>query len=204
VRKVILYSLLLVAGLVISQFLPPINAVQLPIRSLTMIALSFIMIHVGYEFEIDKTRPRQYVWDYVVAGTAAAFPWIFCTLYFVYAVAPPELRSHPDLWREALLESRFASPTSAGVLFAMLAAAGLAATWVFQKARILAIFDDLDTILLMVPLKVMMVGMKWQLLIIVTTIVAMLGLAWRYLHRIRLPITWPYVLGYSALIVGGS
>ena len=25
--------------------------------------------------------------------------------------------------------------------------------WVFQKARILAIFDDLDTILLMIPLK---------------------------------------------------
>ena len=31
------------------------------------------------------------------------------------------------------------------------------------KARILAIFDDLDTILLMVPLKVIVVGMRWEL-----------------------------------------
>lgn len=30
----------------------------------------------------------------------------------------------------------------------MLAAAGLAATWLYRKARILAIFDDLDAVLL--------------------------------------------------------
>jgi hypothetical protein len=38
------------------------------------------------------------------------------------------------------------------MLFAMLAVAGLSATWFFQKARILVIFDDLDTVLLMIPL----------------------------------------------------
>ena len=27
------------------------------------------------------------------------------------------------------------------------------ATWLFRKARILAIFDDLDTVLLMIPLR---------------------------------------------------
>ena len=42
----------------------------------------------------------------------------------------------------------------AGILFSMLEAAGMKETWLFQKARVLAIFDDLDTILLMVPLKV--------------------------------------------------
>ena len=36
-------------------------------------------------------------------------------------------------------------------------------TWIFQKARILAIFDDLDTLLLMVPLKAIFVGLKWEL-----------------------------------------
>ena len=90
------------------------------------------------EFEIDKARPRQYAWDYVVAGTAAAFPWIFCALYFVFVMAPAEMWRSADLWKEALLEARFASPTSAGVLFSILAAAGLSGTWVFKKARVLA------------------------------------------------------------------
>ena len=201
-RKVLTYSLLLIAGLIVSQFLGGWGA--LPIRLLTMVALSFIMIHVGYEFEIDKSRPRQYAWDYFVAFTAAAFPWVFCAAYFVYVMAPSALWGHPDLWKEALLEARFASPTSAGVLFSMLAAAGLAATWVFNKARVLAIFDDLDTILLMVPLKMMMVGMRWQLGIIVVIIAVMLWFAWRWLHRLRWPITWPWVLGYSVGVTAAA
>ncbi len=200
VRKVLLYSLLLVAGLIASQFLAGAGATW--IKVLTMFCLSFIMIHVGYEFEIDKTRPRQYAWDYVVAMTAAAFPWVFCAMYFVYVMAPPEMWRSGDLWKEALLEARFASPTSAGVLFSMLAAAGLAATWLFKKARVLAIFDDLDTILLMIPLKIMMVGLKWQLGVIILVIGALLWVAWKYLHVVRLPISWPWVLAYSAVITG--
>jgi Kef-type K+ transport system membrane component KefB len=202
VRKVLIYSLLLIGGLIVSQLLGGWGA--LPIRLLTMVALSFIMIHVGYEFEIDKSRPRQYVWDYFVAFTAASFPWVFCAAYFVFVMAPSALWSHGDLWKEALLEARFASPTSAGVLFSMLAAAGLAATWVFHKARVLAIFDDLDTILLMIPLKIMMVGMKGQLAILVVVILALLWLAWRYLHVLRWPISWPWVLAYAVAITAGS
>lgn len=210
-KKVLIYSLLLVLGLIGSQFLDRSDTAGLEMKVfdtavtlLTMAALSFIMIHVGYEFEIDKSRPRQYVWDYVVAGTAAAFPWVFCALYFIYVMAPPELWNHPDLWKEALLEARFASPTSAGVLFSMLAAAGLAATWVFQKARVLAIFDDLDTILLMIPLKIMMVGLKWQLGVIVLVIFVLLWLAWKYLHVLRWPISWPWVMTYAAVITAVS
>lgn len=203
--------MLLVFGLIGSQFIDrsdtapdTIKAFDTVIKLATMIALSFIMIHVGYEFEIDKSRPKQYVWDYVVAGTAAAFPWIFCALYFIYVMAPSELWGHFDLWKESLLESRFASPTSAGVLFSMLAAAGLAATWVFKKARVLAIFDDLDTILLMIPLKIMMVGFKWQLAVIVLLIMILLWMAWKYLHVIRAPITWLWVIVYSAGITAIS
>jgi Kef-type K+ transport system membrane component KefB len=198
VKKVLIYSLLLVAGLVVSQILN--GAGSLVISVLTMVALSFIMIHVGYEFEIDKATPRKYAWDYLVAATAAAFPWIFCAVYFVFAMAPRELWSAGDLWKEALLEARFSSPTSAGVLFSMLAAAGLGATWVFGKARILAIFDDLDTILLMIPLKIMIVGPRWQLAVIVLALFALLWIAWKYLHAVNIPITWPWVLGYSCAI----
>jgi len=201
-RMVFVYSFLLIAGLVTSQFLNGTG--EYPIKLLMMFTLAFIMIHVGYEFEIDKRRPRQYVWDYVVAATAATFPWVLCAMYFVFVMAPPALWSHPDLWKETLLESRFASPTSAGVLFSMLAAAGLAATWVFKKARILAIFDDLDTILLMIPLTFLMVGFRWQLLAVVAVMIVLLWFAWKYLHQIPLSISWPFVMGYAALITLAS
>lgn len=125
-----------------------------------------------------------------MAGTAAAFPWLFCAGYFVWVLGT-------DSWKDALLLARFSSPTSAGVLFAMLAAAGLATTWVFKKARVLAIFDDLDTILLMIPLKMLMVGMKWQLAVIVLVIGVLLWMAWRYLHVVRLSVRWPWVMLYA-------
>lgn len=199
-KKVLLYSWLLIGGLVLGQIIDQ-GPIALWVRLGTMFCLSFIMVHVGYEFEIDKSRPGQYAWDYAVAFTAAAFPWVFVTAYFVFVMSPQPLWGHMDLWKETLLAGRFASPTSAGVLFSMLAAAGLATTWVFRKARILAIFDDLDTILLMIPLKMLMVGMRWQLWTIVAFIVLMLMMAWRYLHVVRLPVTWPWVMLYSALIV---
>ncbi len=193
--KILLYSSLLVLGLFGSQFLVGIGEDWIKLG--TMFCLSFIMIHVGYEFEIDKSQPKQYVWDYIVAGTAATFPWLFCAGYFVWVIGM-------DSWKDALLIARFSSPTSAGVLFSMLAVAGLSVTWVFRKARILAIFDDLDTILLMIPLKIMMVGMKWQLVIIIFIILVQLWLAWRYLHAWYLPIRWPWVMLYASLITGIS
>jgi Kef-type K+ transport system membrane component KefB len=193
--KILLYSLLLIFGLFGSQFLVGIG--ENWIKLATMFCLSFIMIHVGYEFEIDKSKSKQYLWDYIVAGTAATFPWLLCAGYFVWIVGM-------DSWEDALLIARFSSPTSAGVLFSMLAAAGLSVTWVFRKARVLAVFDDLDTILLMIPLKIMMVGMKWQLLIIILLILVLLWLAWRYLHALNLPISWPWVMLYAGLITTGS
>src|SRR3972149_4351468 len=103
-----------------------------------MCALAFIMIHVGYEVEIDKARPGQYGWDYVVAATAAAFPWVFpwvfCAVYFVFAMAPSELWASPDMWKEALLQARFAAPTSAGGVFSMRGAVGVCGPGGCRKA----------------------------------------------------------------------
>merc|ERR1719487_1619745 len=119
-----------------------------------MWCLSFIMINVGYEFTIDKHAMGDYATDYLIAMTAAGFPWIFVGLYFFFILggAMP--------FDECLLIARFAAPTSAGILFSMLDAAGLKESWVFHKARILAIFDDLDTIIFMIPLKILLVGLK--------------------------------------------
>lgn len=201
-RKIALFSALLIAGLVGSQLLPGIMgdgyaAYSEVVIFLTMVGLSFIMIHLGYEFELDKGNIRGHGWDYVVAMTTAGFPWIFATLYFLLIMLPPDLWGSCQAWKEVLLAGRFAAPTATGVLFAMLAAAGLSATWMFRKTRILVIFDDLDTVLLMIPLKIFMVGLAWQLGVVVVVMVLLLWIAWRWLHKVRIPITWPWVLTFA-------
>ena len=206
-RRVLLYSGLLLFGLGLSQALPALagsahDGIATTVRVLTMTGLAFIMIHVGFEFHIDKSKLNQYGWDYLVAFTAATFPWVFVTAYFIFGMLPSEYWGSFDAIKETLLAGRFAAPTSAGVLFSMLAAAGLGATWLFRKARILAIFDDLDTVLLMIPLKILLVGIAWQLGLVVVVMAAMLAVAYIFLHRITIPVTWPWVLLYGAAIVG--
>ncbi len=205
-KKVLLYSILLFIGLGLSQALPVLlgdahDAFSTTIRILTMTGLAFIMIHVGFEFHIDKERLGKYGKDYLVAFTAASFPWIFVTCYFVFAMLPGEIWNDFAAWKETLLAGRFAAPTSAGVLFSMLAAAGLGGTWLFQKARILAIFDDLDTVLLMIPLKMLMVGFAWQLGVSIFVMAAYLIIAYIFLHRLSMPTSWNWVLVYSIVIV---
>lgn len=205
-KKIILYSALLLLGLLFSQILPAISphlhqTIALPLKLFTMFCLAYIMIHVGLEFEIDKSNLRKYGWDYVVAATAAAFPWIFCALYFIFVMNPQSLWWDAGTWKESFLLGRFSAPTSAGILFSMLAAAGLGATWVFHKARILAIFDDLDTVLLLIPLKMMMVGLQWQFGFVLAAMGVQVWLGWRYLHRWALPTTWPWMMVYSGIIV---
>ncbi|UCE25421.1 MAG: cation:proton antiporter [Candidatus Zixiibacteriota bacterium] len=203
-RKVLVFSVLLVVGLIASQYLDKLGGdsymARETVRVLTMIMLGFIMIHVGYEFEIDRSRLGSYGFDYLIAATAAGFPWIFCAVYFVLVFNDATLWNSFDTWTEALLAARFAAPTSAGVLFSMLAAAGLSATWYFKKIRVLAIFDDLDTVLLMIPLKMLIVGLRWQLGVVIVGMVILLWLAWKYLHKVRIPVTWPWVLSYATTI----
>ncbi len=116
-KQVLIYSLLLVSGILGSQFLD-LESSRSAVSMITMICLAYIMIEVGLEFTINKRNLRSYGVDYAVAATAAAFPWILCAVYFVTVFGSD--------WKEALLVGRFAAPTSAGVLFTMLAAAGLA------------------------------------------------------------------------------
>jgi Kef-type K+ transport system membrane component KefB len=206
VRKVLVYSILLVLGLVGSQVLPGVLgdsalAYARLVSLATMACLGFIMIHVGLEFEIDKRTPGKYALDAAIAASAAIGPWLLCALYVALILVPGEFRWHAQTWKGSLLTSLFAAPTSAGVLFSMLAAGGLAATWLFRKARVLAIFDDLVTVLLMIPLKVLLVGPRWQLGAVVVIMVGLLVLAWRYLHRLAAPTTWGWVLGYAIGVV---
>lgn len=204
-KRVALFSLLLIAGLALSQAIPGLaearaSGLGLVVKVLTMTALAFIMIHVGLQFDLDKDRMRSYGWDYVVAMTAAAFPWLLVSGYFLLILLPPGSVGSFDAWTEVLLAGRFAAPTSAGLLFAMLGAAGLGATWVFRKARVLAIFDDLDTVVLMIPLKILIVGMAWQMGVTLLIMMTQLWVAWRWLHAIDWPRTWPWVLAYAVAL----
>lgn len=201
-RKILLLAGLLLAGLAASQTLPLVapqlsQAMAPWVTLLTLVGLAFIMIRVGHEFEIERDNLRAYGRDYLVAMSAAALPWILVTLYFLLVLLPTQSALRWDAWRETLLLGRFAAPTSAGVLFTLLAAAGLAATWVFRKARVLAIFDDIDTVLLMIPLKMLIVGLAWQLGVVVLIMGVLVWVAWRFMHQLRIPSSWPWIMAYA-------
>jgi hypothetical protein len=103
-----------------------------------------------------------------------------------------------------LLLSRFAAPTSAGILFAMLAAVGLKSSWIYKKIQTLAIFDDLDTILLMIPLQILMIGLQWELHIIVLVVFLLLFVGWKKLNSYNLPQRWYHILMFAVLVVALS
>ena len=205
-KKIILFSVFLLLGLASSQVFPillgaEIHAHLKPFFDVMLyICLAFIMINVGREFELDKTKWKSYTEDYFIAMATAAVPWLLICGYFILLM-PAEYRTDWGAWKETLLLSRFAAPTSAGILFTMLAAAGLKKSWVYQKTRVLAIFDDLDTILLMIPLQVLMIGMKWQLGVVVLFVFLCLYLGWTRLNSIRMVQHWSAILGYATTLV---
>jgi len=189
--RVWIYIACLTIGLLIGQLID-LTPVKSWLYFADMICLAYIMIEVGLEFNIDKSALPKYGKDLLIAITAAAFPWLFCFLFFISFSS-----MNVD---EALLLARFAAPTSAGVLITLLAAAGLGATWVFRKARILAIFDDLDTILLLIPLRLLVnggtVGSIYSLMIVIV----LLFLAYRFLHRLRIHISRIAIFFYGVAI----
>jgi Kef-type K+ transport system membrane component KefB len=192
-RRVFIYSILLVGGMGLSQ-LSIVQSFTATIATLTMIFLAYIMIEVGMEFDIDKSRLSSYALDYCIAMAAAAVPWLCAAVYFWWFFNLG--------FKESLLVGRFASPTSAGILFTMLAAAGLAATWVYKKARVLAIFDDLDTVLLMIPLKMMLIGFQPKLLILVAAVFLFLAAAYFCIHWLKVPTSNAWVVLYAVLVWG--
>lgn len=205
-RKIISFSIFLIVGLAASQLLPNTWGTEhyASFKGVTdmllYICLAFIMINVGREFELDKLRWRSYVKDYFIAMATAALPWLLVALYYIFILLPPEYFGDFTAWKESLLLSRFAAPTSAGILFAMLAAIGLQKSWVYRKIQVLAIFDDLDTIILMIPLQIMMVGLKWEMLGILVIVTLLLAFGWRQLDRYNLRQQWWAILIYGVAV----
>lgn len=190
-KKVGLYTLFLTLGLVLSQIVA-LGDHKFWLYAADTTCLAYIMIEVGLAFHVDKSRPTAYAKDLLIAMTAAAFPWLFC---FTYIFLLSSLTVN-----QSLLLARFAAPTSTGVLMTLLTAAGLGATWVFRKARILAIFDDLDTILLLVPLEMLVGGFTPESLWSLALIMVLLWVAYRHLHRWSLPSHPVQIFGYGLII----
>lgn len=209
-KKVLSFSAMLMIGLVLSQILPgaigdTYSEFKHMVEVMLGICLAFIMINVGREFEIDKSNVGIYVKDYFVAMFAAAVPWILIAIYYVFALMPSEWWGLGDTWKETLLLSRFAAPTSAGILFSMLAAMNLQKSWIYQKAQTLAIFDDLDTIILMVPLQVAMIGeLNWPMMAMLLIIFGMFVVGWRYMSRLDISQTWLAVFAYAVFVYGAT
>jgi Kef-type K+ transport system membrane component KefB len=207
-NKTFYYILLLVLGMLTSQILPGYvpddiisegTAFYNVTHILTYVLLGYIMIEVGLEFDINKSRLASYGKDALIALSAAGLPWLFCVLYFLYV-----LHFHVTV-EDAFILSLFASPTSAGVLFTMLLGAGLGTTWVFKKARILAIFDDIATIMFLIILPYLTPGStsttKFLPSVYKIVLIAILFiLAYRFLHRFKLPTSVPALLCYSVII----
>lgn len=191
--RIFVYSVLLITGMSIAQILD-LHKIEVYVHAATMICLSYIMLEVGLEFTLDKRNMKKYAVDYLVAMVAATLPWLLTAEYFIYYLGAP--------WKEALLVGAFAAPTSAGVLFAMLGAAGLGLTWLFKKARILAIFDDLFTIILMIPLQIMYVGYNQKAVLLLFLIFMMFYFGYRYLHKLRFPTGSRWLFVYAWAVVG--
>lgn len=204
-RKVLSFSAFMVVGLILSQFLPTLagreyGTVKTISDILLYVCLGFIMINVGREFELDKVRWKSYAEDYFIAMATAAMPWFLIAFYYVFVLLPPEFWQSWEAWKENLLLSRFAAPTSAGILFTMLAAIGLKSSWIYKKIQVLAIFDDLDTILLMIPLQIMMIGLRWQVIVVVVIVFLLLSIGWKYLGKFNFRQDWKAILIYSTLV----
>ena len=209
-KKVLSFSAMLMLGLLLSQLMPGLltetnyEHTRHGIEILLGVCLAFIMINVGREFEVDKSNIKSYAKDYFVAMLAAGMPWLLIAMYYIFVLMPSEWWSQGAVWKESLLLSRFAAPTSAGILFTMLAAIGLQKSWIYKKIQVLAIFDDLDTILLMIPLQIAMIGMQWQMGVILVVVVVLLWIGWKKMSSYELRHDWKSLLVYSALVYGAT
>ena len=79
-RKIILFSIFLIIGLIGSQTIPTYMSpdafeyLKSFFDAMLYICLAFIMINVGREFELDKSKWKSYTEDYFIAmATAASF-----------------------------------------------------------------------------------------------------------------------------------
>lgn len=188
---VFIFSFLLITGCLLGQILHT-AAFKDQLSFMASICLSFIMMEVGVEFSSDNKRLKDYGWDFVIASSAALLPALLWAGYFIFVL---KASAQP-----AVLMGISSAPTSAGVLFAMLMAAGLSHTWVFKKARVLAVLDDLVTILLLAPIEIIIHGFHWSSIATLTLVGTFITASFYYKNAVNLSSSKTWLLCYSVLI----
>lgn len=190
---VLIFCLLLIAGIVGGQLFD-FSKIHGVLEFITSVCLAYIMVEVGLEFSVNKRKIRSYEWDAFVAFMAAFLPALLWFGYFLVFVQ--------SSWKPALLSGLSSAPTSAGVLFSMMLAAGLGATWVFKKARTLAVLDDLATILLLTPIQIIIHGFEVQSIIILILISLLLFASFHWQNALLWPTNEVWLLLYGFILTG--
>ncbi|MBP9854338.1 MAG: cation:proton antiporter [Candidatus Omnitrophica bacterium] len=190
---VLIFCGLLIFGIISGQMFD-FSSMHEILSLITSTCLAYIMIEVGLEFSVDKRKIGSYGWDSAVAVIAAVLPALLWFGYFLVFVHSP--------WKPALLSGLSSAPTSAGVLFSMMMAAGLSATWVFKKARVLAVLDDLATILLLTPLQILIIGFEWGSIAVLILISLFLFASFRWQNTLHWPVSENRLLLYAAVLTG--
>ncbi len=188
---VIVFCGLLILGIITSQMFN-LALVKDILNMVTSICLAYIMIEVGFEFSTSKRKISSYRWDFMVALIAAILPAILWFIYFKVLIH--------GAWQPAVLSGLSSAPTSAGVLFAMMMAAGLSSTWVFKKARTLAVLDDLVVILLLIPLQIVIHGFDLGSIIVLVVIIGFLFASFRFQNSIYWPLGEKWFLFYGFVL----
>lgn len=190
---VIVFCILLISGIVAGQAID-LGAFSHALHAITSVCLAFIMIEVGLEFTSEKRSITSYGFDAFVASSAAILPALLWFLYFVVVFDTPI--------KPALVSGLSCAPTSAGVLFSMLMAAGLSLTWVYQKARTLAVLDDLVTILLLTPLQLIITGFNLGSIIVVGLILFFLFASFRWQNTLKFSTDEKSIFLYAIILTG--
>ncbi|MBI3314400.1 MAG: cation:proton antiporter [Candidatus Omnitrophica bacterium] len=190
---VLVFSSLLIFGIISGQFVDFFQ-VRGVLTFSASVCLAYIMMDVGREFSVEKRSVGSYGRDFLIATAAAVLPAVLWFGYFVVFVNSP--------WKPALLSGLSSAPTSAGVLFAMMTAAGLSAGWVFKKARVLAVLDDLATILLLTPLAIIMYGFEWKAVAALILVSGLLFASFRWQGAIPWPSRTVWLSVYALVLTG--
>jgi Kef-type K+ transport system membrane component KefB len=200
--KVFVYSSFLIFGLFFSQLTGLASGVlviegahlssQNVLQIITQICMAYILIEVGLDFHIDSRNEHKYAKDFIVAFLAAILPWTLCFGYFYFFFN--------ESFKSALMVGGFAAPTSAGLMLMLLASAGLSKTWVFRRARVLAIFDDLIVIMLLIPLQMCLMGLNIKMFFGVLFLIALLLFTYRYRHHFVIPLSTVLMFSYGFVI----
>jgi len=188
---VILFSFLLLIGIAAGQLLD-LAFLHQALSFLTAACLAYIMMEVRLDFSVEKRSIRSYGWDFAIASMAAILPALLWLVYFIAQTQSPV--------KAALLAGLSSAPTSAGVLFAMLGAAGLGATWVFKKARVLAVLDDLVALMLLTPLEIIIHGFEWRALAAIAFIVLFLWASFKWQNALKLPLAKEWFVLYALIL----